>query len=331
MIKFATIGTSKITRKLMEVAKDCDDFKLVAVYSREKATAESFGKEYGAEIYFDHLDDLEKCTSVDAVYIASPNSLHYDQAIQLLRSGKHVLCEKAMGSNAKEVDTMLQVAKENNVLLLEAMRSLFDPGQRLIKDNLYKLGTIRRATINYCQYSSRYDGFKRGERTNIFDGNLSAGALMDIGVYCVHSLIDLFGSPNEVSASSVFLANGIDGAGSILAKYDTMIAEVIYSKITNSYLPSEIQGEAGVMLISDAPNPRKITIRYNDNSEEIIEVEPCENNMVYELRAFMKAIETKKEMSRFHEVSLEAMKLMDQVRSQIGVKFPADYRVEFMK
>lgn len=324
MIRFATIGTSKITRLFLEAASQCKDFKLVAVYSREKEMAKKFGKEYGAELFFDDLGELEACSSIDAVYIASPNSIHYTQAIKMLQSGKHVLCEKSLASNSKEVERMLQTANDNNRILLEAMKPIFAPGQKLIKDNLHKLGTIRRATIDLCQYSSRYDAFKEGKSANIFDKNLSAGALMDMGVYCVHLLVDLFGEPNSVKAMSVLLDNGIDGAGSILAKYDKMIAELIYSKITNSHIPSQIQGENGVMIITNITKPRKIIIKYNDDSEEEIDVETCENNMIYELRTFIDAIENNKKLDYYNEVSLKAMNIMDQVRSQIGVSFPAD-------
>lgn len=324
MIRFATIGTSKITRQFLEVASQCSEFKLVAAYSREKVMAENFGKEYGAQIYFDNLDELADCKLVDAVYIASPNSLHYSQTIKMLEAGKHVLCEKSMGSNLKETNRMLQIAKENKVILLEAMRPIFDPGQQIIKDNLYKLGTIRRATFQYCQYSSRYDAYKRGEENNIFDKNLSAGALMDIGVYCVHPLIDLFGEPISVKAMPILLSNGIDGMGSIFVKYDSMLAELIYSKITNSGTPSQIQGENGVMVITEIPNPRKIIIKYNDNTEEEIEVEKCENNMIYELRTFIDVIENKKQVNYYNEVSRKSIRLMDDARKQMGVLFPAD-------
>ena len=326
MIRFATIGTSKITRQFLGAAVQLDNFKLSGTYSRELDKAISFGQEFGAELFFDSLDDLADCSRIDAVYIASPNSLHYDQAVKMLRSGKHVLCEKSMGSNLKELENMLRTANDNNVKLLEAMRCIFDPGQKLIKENLYKLGKIRRATLEFCQYSSRYDAFKRGENVNIFDPQLSAGALMDIGVYCVHSLIDLFGQPDSVNAVSLALRNGIDGAGSILTKYSDMITELIYSKITNSFIPSQIQGENGVMLISSIPSPRKITIKYNDGSEEEIIAETCENNMIYELSTFLEAIEKNKKLDYYNEVSLKAMGIMDQVRKQTGIIFPGDSR-----
>ncbi len=328
MIRFATIGTSKITRQLLGAAAQLDNFKLLGAYSRELEKAESFGREFGAELFFHSLDDLADCSMIDAVYIASPNSLHYDQTVKMLRSGKHVLCEKSMGANLKEVKSMLQVAKDNNVKLLEAMRPIFDPGQKLIKENLSKIGTVRRATLDFCQYSSRYDAFKEGETANIFDPKLSAGALMDIGVYCVHSLIDLFGHPDSVNSASVILSNGIDGAGSILAKYEDMISELIYSKISNSQVPSQIQGENGVILIPHISSPRNIKIKYNDNTEEEIVAEACENNMIYELNTFMEAIEKNEKLDYYNEVSLNAIKVMDQVRKQLGIIFPSDNRTD---
>ena len=86
----------------------------------------------------------------------------------MMKAGKHILCEKSVASNMNEAEEMFRTAAENNVILLEAMRSVFDPGMDALKANLNKLGVIRRATVNYCQYSSRYDSFLQGQDHNIF-------------------------------------------------------------------------------------------------------------------------------------------------------------------
>ena len=213
MIKFATIGTSKITKQFLEVAALCPEFKLWAVYSRDFEKAMEFGKVYGAEKYYDSLDVLANDEEVDAVYIASPNSLHYEQAKLMIQGKKHVLCEKPMGSNQYEVGRLIELAKSNHVILLEAMRSTFDPGMEAIKNNIYKLGTVRHVSFQFCQFSLRYLSFLKGEDLSVFSSELSGGALMDLGVYCVHPLVELFGKPNEVFAAPILLKNGIDGAG----------------------------------------------------------------------------------------------------------------------
>lgn len=129
------------------------------------------------------------------------------------------------------------------------MKNVHSPGFGAILDNLYKIGDVRRATIQYCQYSSRYDKFKNGIIENAFNPKLSNGALMDIGSYCIHFLASLFGRPNKILSDSIILSNGVDGAGSIIASYGDKQAEIMYSKITDSKMPTQIQGEKGCMII----------------------------------------------------------------------------------
>jgi predicted dehydrogenase len=321
-VRFATIGTSKITEEFISSASECDDFILTAVYSRNLDKAAQFAQKFGAPKYYHEMSQLAMDSEIDAVYIASPNSAHCHQAILLMDAGKHILCEKALGANELEVTKMLQTAKERRVILLEATRSLFDPGFQVIKENLPKIGTIRRATFRYCQYSSRYDAFLAGQQQNIFDVNCAAGALMDLGIYCVSPFIALFGEPHMVHAESILLSGGIDGAGSILVRCHDMLGELIYSKITCSDLPSEIQGESGSMQISSIATPRSANIVYQDGREEVLVIEKCNKNMKYELIYFVQAIRGEVEIKTYHHISLSSIKLMDQVRKSCGITFP---------
>lgn len=325
MIRFAIIGTNKITDKFIEAANLCKDFKLTAVYSRTKERAIEFGSKYGVTSVYDDLDELAASNEVDAVYIASPNSFHASQSIKMMKGKKHVLCEKTIASNQRELKKMIQSSKENGVILLEAMRSVFDPGFKVIEDNLYKLGFIRRVTFQYSQYSSRYDNFKKGIIENAFNPIFSNGALMDIGVYCIHPLVKLFGMPKKIWSNAVILENGIDGAGTIMVQYKDMQGELIYSKITNSALPSQIQGEKGCMIITEIPDVREVTIVYNNGErEEISVMNKYDNNMYYEVEEFIKLIQTKENAKIHNQYSLMELEIMDEARKQMGLKFPAD-------
>lgn len=154
---------------------------------------------------------------------------------------------------------------------------------------------IRRVTFQMCQYSSRYDKFKNGIIENAFRPELSNGSLMDIGVYCVHPMVKILGKPDCVMASCVKLHNGVDGMGTILASYDEQgaQAELIYSKITDSPVPSQIQGEDGTMYMESLPILTKVWIRYRDKSREDIsfELKDPGNNMNYEIAEFMRIAE----------------------------------------
>jgi predicted dehydrogenase len=324
MVNFAVIGTNFVTDSLIEAGRACKDFHLQAVYSRKIERAQEYAAQYGVTDCYDSLEELAEADNIDAVYVASPNAFHARQSILMMEHGKHVLCEKTIASNKKELQQMIQAARENHVVLLEAMRPVFDPGFLAIRENLPKIGKVRRATFQYCQYSRRYDNYKAGIVENAFKKELSNGALMDIGVYCVHPLVKLFGKPKEISAHCLKLDNGIDASGTIIAMYEDMQAELLYAKITDAILPSQIQGEEGSMIIEEIPDTKKIKIRYRDKSWEEITIEKKNNNMYYEVEEFIRLIQNQEDGSEHNQYSLWELEVMDEARRQMDVVFPAD-------
>lgn len=326
MISFGIVGTSKITDRFLKSASLIPDFKLNAVYSRTYEKGKAFAEKYGVKNVFTNLDEMSKSNLIDAVYIASPNSLHAEQSIKFLNNKKHVLCEKPMASNVKEVNAMVKAAKDNKVLLMEAMKVTFLPNFKVIKDNLHKIGKVRRYFASYCQYSSRYDAYKNGEILNAFKQEFSNGAIMDIGTYCIHPLVNIFGKPNKIAASTLKLESGVDGEGSVIVSYDDMEGVIIYSKITNSYIQSEIQGEEG-SIVFDKINPiEKVSIIYRDGRVEDISVPQRKETMYYEAKEFIEDIKNGKLESSTNSYfeSITAMEIIENARKQTGIVFPAD-------
>ena len=327
-INFAVIGTNVITDTFLKAADKVPEFQLKGVYSRTMEKAEAYARKHGADLPFDDLADLAASKEIDAVYVASPNSLHASQTIQMLNGGKHVLCEKSIASNQYEFEQMEKAVLKNGKVLLEAMRSVYSPGFAAIRENLPKLGTIRRASFQYCQYSSRYDNFKKGIIENAFNPELSNGALMDIGVYCVHPMAALFGMPEKIVSNSLKLENGVEAQGTILVQYDGMQGECIYSKIADSKIPSQIQGEEATMVIREIPNPQNIEIYYRDGKVEHLEIPESPNNMHYEIQEFVRLIENEEIEHPYLEYSRMEMQIMDEVRRQQEIVFPADEKIK---
>lgn len=327
MIRFGVIGTNWITDRFIHAAEETEQFSLEAVYSRSEDKGKDFAAKYGSnpEVFTD-LEAMVSSGRIDAVYIASPNSYHAEQAILCMNHGKHVLCEKPLASNAAETKRMIQAARDNDVLLMEAMKSTLMPNFRVVANNLYKIGRVRRYFSSYCQYSSRYDAFKQGTVLNAFNPEFSNGSLMDLGIYCIYPMVTLFGKPDSVQASSIMLSSGVDGEGSILMRYSDMDAIVMYSKITDSYAPTEIQGENGTLVIDKVNQPYEVKIVYRDGTVEDLRQPQMQESMFYEAREFIELIQAGKRESSVNTLanSLVVAEIMEEARRQIGLKYPAD-------
>lgn len=326
MIRFGIIGTNFITERFIAAARECEDFALTAVFSRTWQQAQDFAAKHHIPHLFTDLESMANSEEIDAVYIASPNSFHASQAIFLMEHGKHILCEKPLASNGKEVRAMFEAARKHNVLLMEALLSTMLPNFQAIREYLPELGQIRRYTASYCQYSSRYDAYKQGTILNAFNPMFSNGSLMDLGIYCLYPMVVLFGQPLKVQANGLLLDSGVDGQGSLILKYPDMDAVITHSKISSSYVPTEIQGENGTMVIDKINTPEKIEIRYRDGSIHDVSKPQSHAFMYYEVQEFINVLNRGERESSINsnQHSIWTMDVMDEARRQIGLVFPAD-------
>ena len=326
MINFATVGTSWITEEFIAAGKTNSDFCFYSVYSRSIEKAAGFAAKHGAKKYSDDFKKILADEKTDAVYIASPNSLHASQAIEAMNAGKHVLCEKPAASNLRELDKMLDCAEKSGVFFMEAFKSLLMPGFQACKESIAKAGTIRSVYINFSKYSSRYDAHKRGENVNTFKAEFSNGAVMDLGVYCLWPTVALFGMPKDVKALGITVPGGVDGAGAALLLYDTFTVTLNYSKVGNSFLPSEIQGEDATVCVDKFNIPEKVTVRYRNGNVENVLFSQRQDSMCYETDEFIECVKNGKKESEIntHQMSRNIMILLDEIRRQTGIVFPAD-------
>lgn len=334
-IGFGIIGTGNITEWFLEGARQDPRFEALAIYSRTEERGRVFASEHGIERCYTSLDSMLEDPEVKAVYIASPNYAHARQAIKCMERGRHVLCEKPMASNAREVRLMTEAARRNGVLLKEAMIATLNPNFGRLCENIGRVGAVRRYFASYCQYSSRYDRYKQGELPNAFNPELSNGAVMDIGIYTIYPMVALFGRPQTISATGILLESGADGQGAVNFTYPGMNATVLYSKIANSFLPVEIEGEDGnitadtihtIRRLTFMPRPAPTSGRPVELKEEDISVPLEHNRYYYEVREFIDLTEAGKTESGINTLdnSLATIEIIDEIRRQLGVVYPAD-------
>ncbi len=324
MIRFGIVGTNFVSDWMTEAIGMTEGAVAAAVYSRKEETGKAFAAKHGIDRIFTDFEEFIHWDGIDAVYIASPNFAHCRQAVAAMNSGKHVLCEKAIATNSGEFEKMREAARNNRVILMEAMRPVHDPSCRILMDSMNTIGPVRRACIEYCQYSSRYDKFKEGVILNAFNPEYSNAAIMDIGVYCIHYCARLFGMPDRIHAESSFLHNGMEGCGILLMNYGQMQVEIVYSKITESAFPSVIQGENGTLTIDRLSKPTKVMKIARDGVQTDLGYLPSENNMVHEVMDFMELIRRGEWNHEYLKYSEITMKIMDEARRQTGIVFPVE-------
>lgn len=334
-VRFGVVGTNFITDWVIAGAREDARFELTAVCSRTQERGEEFATKHNIPYIFTSLEAMASSDKVDAIYIASPNYAHAEQSILCMNNGKHVLCEKPMAANARQARLMSEAAHRNGVTLMEAMKSTLSPNFLAAKENLHRIGTPRRYFASFCQYSSRYDKFKEGIVMNAFRPELANGAMMDIGVYTLYPLVVLFGKPQAINAQGIVLSSGVDGQGAVNMQYEGMNATVLYSKIANSHLPAEIEGEDGNILIDRIQTPANVRFfprqapasGHEKRAEgEVLSQKEEHNEYYYEIKEFIDLVEQGRIESDInsHQCSITTLEIIDEVRRQLGVRYSSD-------
>jgi len=321
-LRIGVIGTSFVSDWICEAATISGSCEIAAVFSRDLSRGKAFAEKLCIGGCFNDEEAFLSSDAIDAVYIASPNTAHYQQALRALEHGKHVLCEKPLAINAAQAERMILSAHEKGLILLEAIRPVHDPFLTALRENLPKVGRIRRATFEFCQYSSRYDRFLAGERPNVFEAALGNAALMDLAVYCLHACVAIFGVPQKLTAGASFLPNGTEAAGTMLLDYGDQQTTISYSKVTSSVHPSIVQGELGTLVFDTLNQPSYLRMLYRDGRTEEL-FTPVKSNMVHELNTFARMIANGENTAVYDEQSLRVMRLLDEARRQIGIDFGA--------
>lgn len=347
-MRFGTIGTSAICERFCAAMAQVGDVSYRLAYSRDSARAEGFARRNGGIGWCSSLDELAASAVVDAVYVSSPNGLHAQQAIQLLEAGKHVLVEKSFAANAAEAREVFSVAHERGLVAMEAMRNIHTPGfKRVERAVAEELGQVRAASLGFSKVTSRMARLRAGERLNLLDPRLAGGATMDMGVYVVEPAVALFGRPRRVAAMGLMgdvpgeeaesPYARVDLAAQVLLEYGDHVAHLSYGKLSDWVAPCQVEGEEATLTWQSASAPHGLMLHRHEGTGMVYNVaegggvelpaECAENDMVYELRDFVRAVGEGPDgplATRYEQVTLESLAVQDEVRRQLGVRFPAD-------
>lgn len=319
-MRFGIIGTNFISdRFVSSLPFTCST--ATAVLSRREETGKAFAAKHGIPHVFTDREAFFASDAFDAVYIASPNLCHEADTVETARAGKHALCEKPAAPTLASFLRMKEAATQAGVVLMEAIRPLFDGMWERIRALLPSIGQVRSAHFDYCQYSSRYDRFKAGEVLRAFDPSYKNAAILDIGVYPIAACAALFGKPRRVDGRSIRLSNGFEGGGSLLLDYGAHTVTVSYSKVAESVAPSCILGEDGSLSFDRVSEPHTVVLRPRGGEAQALLREPmaAPDNMFEEILAFEKVVSG--ERDGLLDVTEITLGIIDEALKQNGIDF----------
>lgn len=325
MLNVGIVGTGMISESFVKAAHQLSEVKVIAIQSRTMESALEFAKLHQIEKAYDSYEAMLKDSDIDTVYIGLPNSLHFDYAIKALKAHKTTILEKPFLSNMKEYDIVMALSRENKTRVFEMNRVLQLPNFKVIQDHIKDIQPVRMITMNFSQYSRKYNDYLAGRILNVFSDEYSGGALVDLGVYAVHFLVGLFGSPKELTYIASLLPNTIDVGGNLILKYDGFIASVVQSKNSKCDNRICIQGEKGTIYVSPTASVlRKVELDTTEKKD--ITLPHDLDGMAYTLKDINTIIETnnEKEYQIRVEQSLKVMEVLVKARQSAGIVFTAD-------
>lgn len=312
------IGTGKIAQKVAKEVVLNKGHKIVSVYNRTKEKALSFAEIYHSKVYDSALEAIND-PDVEGVYIATTNDTHFSFAKLCLENRKPVLCEKPITGNAKQLEELITIAKKNDTFLCEAMWTWFNPVAKQVKEWIQKERIGKIISVD-CRFNVPLFGYKK-KNSRLSNLNKYGGALLDLGVYSVRYVYELFGVPKEIK-SKCKLYHGVDVSNESEFIYDGFTAKVSsrMDAFTGEYCL--IKGEKGTIKVPFFHMASKAILKTKSSRTVFISNKPKFAKQFLTVADDIDAWKKESEISL--QSSLEVMKLMDQIRHNIGVIYDCD-------
>lgn len=316
-LKWGILGPGNIARDFAQALNRVNG-EVYAVASRNKERAEKFARENNVKKAYGSYDEIIKDENIDVVYIATPHSNHYDYIIKSLNNNKHVLCEKAITVNERELEEALKIAREKNLVLEEAMTLFHMP---LYEKVIKKINNEDLGKVNMVQVS--FGSFKEYDENNrFFNLDLAGGALLDIGTYALSfARYFLSSMPEEILSTVKKAKTGVDEqSGIILKTKEEEIATI--SLAFRSKMPKRgiVSCDNGFITIDNFPRANKATINYLDGTVEVIECGEEEKALDYEVSFMEEKINENKESNSI-DLTYDVTKIMNKVRKDWGILY----------
>ncbi|MBP2636891.1 MAG: dehydrogenase [Firmicutes bacterium] len=324
-LKWGILSTGTIAKKFADTLCQLPNCgTLQAVASRSQEAADQFAGSYNIPRAYNDYLSLVRDPDIDVIYIATPHSLHYENAKLCLEHNKHVLCEKSFTVNLNQATALTQLAKENNLFLMEAFWTKFLPAYQLLNQTIAK-GEIGNITHFRAQYGFAPTGARYVRK---FDPNLAGGTLLDIGVYALGVAAMLLGyQPEHMYSNAIIGEYGTDTFNSIMLSYPNGITAHLITAIgTVIEQEAVLFGTKGQITLPNFSALQSFIVAKSDGISYTVDAPFETNGFEYQIRetaACLLANQTESSIMT-HQNTLAIMKLMDEARAAWGLRFPCE-------
>lgn len=320
-IKWAVLGTGVIANE-MAVALKKIGRNIYAVGNRTYSKAVDFAKKYGIEKVYDDFNDMFTDSDVDVIYITTPHNTHIEFMKKAIRNGKHILVEKSITLNSRELNEAMELAALHNVVIGEAMTIYHMPVYKKLKEILAsgRLGKVNLITMNFGSYK------EYNMNNRFFNRNLAGGAMLDIGVYAL-SFIRYFMTekPDKLLSQLKKAPTGVDEqAGLLLMNNDGQMATVMLSLHSKQPKRGMVSCEKGYIEIMEYPIAFEAVVTYTESGEkEWVKEGDTRDALIYELLDMEKAINGDKKCMLL-DYTKDVMDMMTEFRNSWNFKYPEE-------
>ena len=318
-IRWGIIGLGKIANKFATDLMTLKNIELVAVASRNQQNADDFAQKFNAKKAYNSYLDLAKDNEVDAVYIATPHSFHKEHTLLCLQNKKAVLCEKPFAMNLQEVTEMISVAKENNVLLMEALWTYFLPQYAYLLEVIEtkKFGKLKNVAADFG-FKAIYDLESR-----LFKKEVGGGSLLDIGIYPIFAALSTLGKPDLIDANATFFENGVDASCEMIFHYKGAKATLKSSLIEETKTTAIFTFEKAIVKLDRQFHAPSLVTIFENKKEKKIDFNCKTFGYNFEIEHFntlLREDKTESSMMTFN-FSKDLIKILDKVRGIIGLRY----------
>ena len=315
------LGPGGIARAFAADLQSLAGHSVAAVGSRTLSNAEEFVSTFGGKAYGSY-EELVADESVDAIYVATPHPAHKENVVLALNAGKPVLCEKPFAVNAQEAQEMVAAAVANNVALMEAMWSRFLPHYALVRE-IVASGILGKILTVHADHGQR---LADQNIPRLVDPLLAGGALLDLGIYPVSFAHMILSNPTKITASGVLTDRGVDGQTSMIFDYSSGAQAILNTTMLEQTpcraVVAGVNGRLEIDRVFYSPTSMRVTLF--DGTVKQYPNTYVGHGIREQAEEFKQLVLSEKQQSEIlnWKDTVDIMKTLDTVRSQIGLRYP---------